>query len=146
MWCFGHQGIDARVVHGRSVGGRGGRGKEEGGFLRRGDMSPFNAGIFLKGLDNQHAMRPIAPLPRPGRVAEQQTASRKPLRRLESHPQHELGQRQRVALGPWSVRGRAARGAWRFRRHAGSHHRNLGDSKTPIPIKHHSNGSLAPQE
>ena len=123
------------------VAGRGEQMKEVVGFLRTAGptLSPFNAWIFLKGLETLSLL-------------EQQDGIEKVhYAGLKSHPQHELAQRQQRGFGAvvsFEVKG-GKEGAWRFidATRLISITANLGDSKTTITHPSTtSHGRLAPQE
>lgn len=130
-----------RCVGGAVLGSKQVVGTEVFGFLRSAgpSMSPFNAWVFLKGLEtlelrmraHSAAALDIA------RWLERQAGVRKVhYAGLESHPQHELAKRQQRAFGgivAFEVEG-AREGAWRFidATHLMSITANLGDAKTTI--------------
>lgn len=126
------------------------------GFLRTAGptLSPFNAWIFLKGLETlrirmqSHCASALAL----AQWLEQQDGiERVYYAGLASHPQHELAARQQSAFGAvvsFEVRG-GKEGAWRFidATRVISITTNLGDTKTTIahPATT-SHGRLSPQE
>ena len=130
-----------RCVGGAVLGSKQVVGTEVFGFLRSAgpSMSPFNAWVFLKGLEtlelrmraHSAAALDIA------RWLERQAGVRKVhYAGLESHPQHELAKRQQRGFGgivAFEVEG-AREGAWRFidATHLMSITANLGDAKTTI--------------
>ena len=130
-----------RCVGGAVLGSKQVVGTDVFGFLRSAgpSMSPFNAWVFLKGLEtlelrmraHSAAALDIA------RWLERQAGVRKVhYAGLESHPQHELAKRQQRAFGgivAFEVEG-AREGAWRFidATHLMSITANLGDAKTTI--------------
>ena len=145
---------------GRSMGGvvAGSRKLMEGvvGFLRTAGptLSPFNAWIFLKGLETLR-VRMQAHCAAAQDVAEwleqQPGIERVYYAGLASHPQHELAKRQQKGFGAvvsFEVKGNKA-AAWRFidATRMISITTNLGDTKTTIahPATT-SHGRLSPQE
>lgn len=145
---------------GRSMGGvvAGSRKLMEGvvGFLRTAGptLSPFNAWIFLKGLETLR-VRMQAHCAAAQDVAEwleqQPGIERVHYAGLASHPQHELAKRQQKGFGAvvsFEVKGDKA-AAWRFidATRMISITTNLGDTKTTIahPATT-SHGRLSPQE
>lgn len=145
---------------GRSMGGvvAGSRKLMEGvvGFLRTAGptLSPFNAWIFLKGLETLR-VRMQAHCAAAQDVAEwleqQPGIERVYYAGLASHPQHELAKRQQKGFGAvvsFEVKGDKA-AAWRFidATRMISITTNLGDTKTTIahPATT-SHGRLSPQE
>ena len=138
------------------VAGRGELMKEIVGFLRTAGptLSPFNAWIFLKGLEtlNLRMRAHCASAQALAEWLEQQDGVEKVhYAGLKSHPQHELAQRQQRGFGAvvsFEVKG-GKEGAWRFidATRLISITANLGDSKTTIthPATT-SHGRLAPQE
>ncbi|UUC52023.1 O-succinylhomoserine sulfhydrylase [Pseudomonas citronellolis] len=145
---------------GRSMGGvvAGSRKLMEGvvGFLRTAGptLSPFNAWIFLKGLETLR-VRMQAHCAAAQDVAEwleqQPGIERVYYAGLPSHPQHELAKRQQKGFGAvvsFEVKGDKA-AAWRFidATRMISITTNLGDTKTTIahPATT-SHGRLSPQE
>ena len=155
--AFGHQYIDGQ---GRSMGGvvAGRKAQMEGvvGFLRTAGptLSPFNAWIFLKGLETLRVRMQAhcASALELARWLEQQPGiERVYYAGLESHPQHELAKRQQSAFGAvvsFEVAG-GSDAAWRFidATRVISITTNLGDTKTTIahPATT-SHGRLSPQE
>ena len=126
------------------------------GFLRTAGptLSPFNAWIFLKGLETLR-VRMQAHCAGAQAVAEwleqQPGIERVYYSGLASHPQHELAKRQQKGFGAvvsFEVRGDKA-AAWRFidATRMISITTNLGDTKTTIahPATT-SHGRLSPQE
>ncbi|WP_095093382.1 O-succinylhomoserine sulfhydrylase [Pseudomonas sp. Irchel 3A5] len=145
---------------GRSMGGvvagRSEQMKEVVGFLRTAGptLSPFNAWIFLKGLEtlNLRMRAHCASALELAEWLEQQDGIEKVhYAGLESHPQHALAKRQQKAFGAvlsFEVKG-GKDGAWRFidATRLISITANLGDSKTTITHPSTtSHGRLAPQE
>ncbi|BBP81978.1 MULTISPECIES: O-succinylhomoserine sulfhydrylase [Pseudomonas] len=145
---------------GRSMGGvvAGRKAQMEGvvGFLRTAGptLSPFNAWIFLKGLETLRVRMQAhcASALELARWLEQQPGiERVYYAGLESHPQHELAKRQQSAFGAvvsFEVAG-GKDAAWRFidATRVISITTNLGDTKTTIahPATT-SHGRLSPQE
>ncbi|MCD5972908.1 O-succinylhomoserine sulfhydrylase [Pseudomonas quasicaspiana] len=145
---------------GRSMGGvvagRSEQMKEVVGFLRTAGptLSPFNAWIFLKGLEtlNLRMRAHCASALELAQWLEQQDGIEKVhYAGLESHPQHALAKCQQKAFGAvlsFEVKG-GKEGAWRFidATRLISITANLGDSKTTITHPSTtSHGRLAPQE
>ncbi|SDH42134.1 O-succinylhomoserine sulfhydrylase [Pseudomonas panipatensis] len=145
---------------GRAMGGvvAGRRAQMEGvvGFLRTAGptLSPFNAWIFLKGLETLR-VRMQAHCAASQQIAEwleqQPGIERVYYSGLASHPQHELAKRQQKGFGAvvsFEVKGDKA-AAWRFidATRMISITTNLGDTKTTIahPATT-SHGRLSPQE
>ncbi|MNN44615.1 O-succinylhomoserine sulfhydrylase [compost metagenome] len=145
---------------GRSMGGvvAGRRAQMEAvvGFLRTAGptLSPFNAWIFLKGLETLR-VRMQAHCAGAQQIAEwleqQPGIERVYYSGLPSHPQHELAKRQQKGFGAvvsFEVKGDKA-AAWRFidATRMISITTNLGDTKTTIahPATT-SHGRLSPQE
>ncbi|WP_374439603.1 O-succinylhomoserine sulfhydrylase [Pseudomonas panipatensis] len=145
---------------GRTMGGvvAGRRAQMEGvvGFLRTAGptLSPFNAWIFLKGLETLR-VRMQAHCAASQQIAEwleqQAGIERVYYSGLASHPQHELAKRQQKGFGAvvsFEVKGDKA-AAWRFidATRMISITTNLGDTKTTIahPATT-SHGRLSPQE
>ncbi|MBV6287765.1 O-succinylhomoserine sulfhydrylase [Pseudomonas aegrilactucae] len=138
------------------VAGRSEHMKEVVGFLRTAgpSLSPFNAWIFLKGLEtlNLRMRAHCANAQALAEWLEQQDGIEKVhYAGLQSHPQHELAKRQMRGYGAvvsFEVKG-GKEGAWRFidATRLISITANLGDSKTTIthPATT-SHGRLAPQE
>ena len=138
------------------VAGRGEQMKEVVGFLRTAGptLSPFNAWIFLKGLETL-SLRMKAHCANAQALAEwleqQDGIEKVHYAGLKSHPQHELAQRQQRGFGAvvsFEVKG-GKEGAWRFidATRLISITANLGDSKTTITHPSTtSHGRLAPQE
>lgn len=145
---------------GRSMGGvvagRAEQMKEVVGFLRTAGptLSPFNAWIFLKGLETLR-IRMQAHCASAQQLAEwleqQPGIEQVYYAGLPSHPQHELARRQQSGFGAvvsFEVRG-GKEAAWRFidATRVISITTNLGDTKTTIahPATT-SHGRLSPQE
>ncbi|MNQ71564.1 O-succinylhomoserine sulfhydrylase [compost metagenome] len=138
------------------VAGRSEHMKEVVGFLRTAgpSLSPFNAWIFLKGLEtlNLRMRAHCANAQVLAEWLEQQDGIEKVhYAGLQSHPQHELAKRQMRGFGAvvsFEVKG-GKEGAWRFidATRLISITANLGDSKTTIthPATT-SHGRLSPQE
>lgn len=138
------------------VAGRSEHMKEVVGFLRTAgpSLSPFNAWIFLKGLEtlNLRMRAHCANAQALAEWLEQQDGIEKVhYAGLPSHPQHALAKRQMRGFGAvvsFEVKG-GKEGAWRFidATRLISITANLGDSKTTIthPATT-SHGRLAPQE
>lgn len=126
------------------------------GFLRTGgtSMSPFNAWVFLKGLetlDLRMRAQSAAALELACWLEQQEGVERVYYSGLPSHPQHELASRQQSAYGgvvAFEVRGGRDE-AWRFidATRMVSITGNLGDVKTtithPATTTH---GRLSPEE
>jgi len=138
------------------VAGRSEQMKEVVGFLRTAGptLSPFNAWIFLKGLEtlNLRMKAHCANAQALAEWLEQQDGIEKVhYAGLKSHPQHELAQRQQRGFGAvvsFEVKG-GKEGAWRFidATRLISITANLGDSKTTITHPSTtSHGRLAPAE
>lgn len=110
-----------RCVGGALVGNRELIGKEALGFLRTAgpSMSPFNAWVFLKGLETlELRMRAhsAAALEVATWLERQPKVKRVHYAGLNSHPQHELAKRQQSGFGgiiAFEVAGERA-GAWQF--------------------------------
>ncbi|MET0985817.1 MAG: O-succinylhomoserine sulfhydrylase [Steroidobacteraceae bacterium] len=130
-----------RCVGGAVLGSKQIVGTDVFGFLRSAgpSMSPFNAWVFLKGLETLE-LRMRAHSAAALEIAswlEQQAGVRKVhYAGLESHPQHELAKRQQRGFGgivAFEVEG-AREGAWRFidATRLMSITANLGDAKTTI--------------
>ncbi len=111
------------------------------GFLRTAgpSMSPFNAWVFLKGLETL-GLRMRAHSENAGRIAawlrEQEALEKIYYPGLPDHPQHELAKSQQSGFGgiiSFTVRGGKA-AAWKFIDHTRlfSITANLGDSKSTI--------------
>ena len=138
------------------VAGRGEQMKEVVGFLRTAGptLSPFNAWIFLKGLETL-GLRMKAHCANAQALAEwleqQDGVEKVHYAGLKSHPQHDLATRQQRGFGAvvsFEVRG-GKEGAWRFidATRLISITANLGDSKTTITHPSTtSHGRLSPQE
>ena len=126
------------------------------GFLRTAGptLSPFNAWIFLKGLETLRIRMQAhcaSALALAQWLEQQDGIERVYYAGLASHPQHELAARQQSAFGAvvsFEVRG-GKEGAWRFidATRVISITTNLGDTKTTIahPATT-SHGRLSPQE
>ena len=138
------------------VAGRKDQMKEVVGFLRTAGptLSPFNAWIFLKGLEtlNLRMRAHCAGAQELAEWLEQQDGIEKVhYAGLESHPQHALAKRQMSGFGAvvsFEVKG-GKEGAWRFidATRLISITANLGDSKTTITHPSTtSHGRLTPQE
>jgi O-succinylhomoserine sulfhydrylase len=130
-----------RCIGGAVVGDAERVGKEVFGFLRTAGptMSPFNAWVFLKGLETLR-LRMRAHCDNAQRVAEwleaQPQVERVYYPGLEAHPQHELARRQQDGFGgvvSFEVRG-GQEAAWRVvdATRMISITANLGDAKTTI--------------
>ena len=130
-----------RCVGGAVVGSKEFVGKEVFGFLRTAgpSMSPFNAWVFLKGLEtlqlrmNAHS---AAALQLAAWLEQQPGVQRVHYAGLRSHPQYELACRQQSAFSgiiAFEVRG-GRQGAWKFidATRLMSITANLGDTKTTI--------------
>ena len=130
-----------RCVGGAVVGSKEFVGKEVFGFMRTAgpSMSPFNAWVFLKGLEtlqlrmNAHS---AAALQLAAWLEQQPGVQRVHYAGLTSHPQHELARRQQSAFSgiiAFEVRG-GRQGAWKFidATRLMSITANLGDTKTTI--------------
>jgi len=138
------------------VAGRGEQMKEVVGFLRTAGptLSPFNAWIFLKGLETL-GLRMKAHCANAQALAEwleqQDGIEKVHYAGLKSHPQHDLAVRQQRGFGAvvsFEVKG-GKEGAWRFidATRLISITANLGDSKTTITHPSTtSHGRLSPQE
>jgi O-succinylhomoserine sulfhydrylase len=130
-----------RVVGGAVVGSKEFVGKEVFGFLRTAgpSMSPFNAWVFLKGLETlELRMRAhsAAALELARWLEQQPKVKRVHYAGLPSHPQHELATRQQTGFGgiiAFEVRGERA-AAWRFvdATRMVSITANLGDVKSTL--------------
>ncbi len=130
-----------RCVGGAIVGSKDLVGKEAFGFLRTAgpSMSPFNAWVFLKGLETlELRMRAhsAAALELAGWLEQQPGVSRVHYAGLTSHPQHELAKRQQSGYGgiiAFEVEGGRAE-AWAFvdATRMVSITANLGDVKTTL--------------
>ena len=128
-----------RCVGGAIVGSEQMVGKEVFGFLRTAGpcMSPFNAWVFLKGLETlELRMRAhsSAALELAQWLESQPQVVKVHYAGLKSHPQHELATRQQSAFGgivAFEVKGERA-GAWAFidAMRVMSITANLGDAKT----------------
>ncbi|UVL28042.1 O-succinylhomoserine sulfhydrylase [Pseudomonas donghuensis] len=138
------------------VAGRSEQMKEVVGFLRTAgpSLSPFNAWIFLKGLETLN-LRMRAHCANAQALAEwleqQEGIDKVHYAGLQSHPQHELAKQQMSGFGAvvsFEVKG-GKEGAWRFidATRLISITANLGDSKTTITHPGTtSHGRLSPQE
>ncbi|MDG4596148.1 MAG: O-succinylhomoserine sulfhydrylase [Candidatus Contendobacter sp.] len=145
-----------RCVGGAVVGDRQRVGADIYGFLRTAGptMSPFNAWVFLKGLETLHLrMRACSEsaLQLAGWLEAQPAVERVYYPGLPSHPQHELAKRQQAAFGgivSFEVRG-GRQAAWNLidATRLLSITANLGDAKStithPATTTH---GRLTPQE
>lgn len=145
-----------RCVGGAVVGDRQRVGVDIYGFLRTAGptMSPFNAWVFLKGLETLHLrMRACSEsaLRLAGWLETQPAVERVYYPGLSSHPQHELAKRQQSGFGgivSFELRG-GREAAWALidRTRLISITANLGDAKTtithPATTTH---GRLTPQE
>jgi O-succinylhomoserine sulfhydrylase len=130
-----------RVVGGAIVGNKEFVGKEVFGFLRTAgpSMSPFNAWVFLKGLETlELRMRAhsAAALHLAQWLEQQPKVTRVSYAGLLSHPQHELAKRQQTGFGgiiAFEVEG-GRQGAWSFidATRMVSITANLGDVKTTL--------------
>ncbi len=130
-----------RMVGGAVVGSKELVGKEVFGFMRTAgpSMSPFNAWVFLKGLETlELRMRAhsIAALELAGWLEQQPQVQRVSYAGLTSHPQHQLAALQQSAFGgiiAFEVRG-GRDAAWRFvdATRMVSITANLGDVKTTL--------------
>jgi O-succinylhomoserine sulfhydrylase len=141
---------------GGAVCGRSKEMNEVLGYLRTAGstLSPFNAWIFLKGLETLN-LRMRAHCANALALAEwleqQEGVEKVHYAGLASHPQHELAKRQQRGFGAvvsFEVKG-GKEGAWRFidATRLISITANLGDSKTTITHPSTtSHGRLAPQE
>ncbi len=138
------------------VAGRSEQMKEVVGFIRTAgpSLSPFNAWIFLKGLEtlNLRMRAHCANAQALAEWLEQQDGIEKVhYAGLPSHPQHELAKRQMKGFGAvvsFEVKG-GKEGAWRFidATRLISITANLGDAKTTITHPGTtSHGRLSPQE
>ena len=138
------------------VAGRSEQMKEVVGFIRTAgpSLSPFNAWIFLKGLEtlNLRMRAHCANAQELAEWLEQQDGIEKVhYAGLQSHPQHELAKRQMKGFGAvvsFEVKG-GKEGAWRFidATRLISITANLGDAKTTITHPGTtSHGRLSPQE
>jgi O-succinylhomoserine sulfhydrylase len=130
-----------RCVGGAVLGSKQLVGTDVFGFLRTAgpSMSPFNAWVFLKGLETlELRMRAhsAAALEIARWLERQEGVLKVHYAGLESHPQHELAKRQQSGFGgivAFEVEGGRA-GAWRFidATRLMSITANLGDAKTTI--------------
>ncbi|HEU4600578.1 MAG TPA: O-succinylhomoserine sulfhydrylase [Steroidobacteraceae bacterium] len=130
-----------RCVGGAIVGNEQMVGKEVFAFLRSAgpSMSPFNAWVFLKGLetlDLRMRAHSAAALQLAQWLEQQPDVRKVHYAGLASHPQHELAKRQQSAFGgilAFEVKGERA-GAWAFidATKIMSITANLGDAKTTI--------------
>lgn len=110
-----------RCVGGALVGNKELIGKEAFGFLRTAgpSMSPFNAWVFLKGLETlelRMCAHSAAALELAVWLEQQSQVRRVHYAGLRSHPQHELARRQQSGFGgiiAFEVEG-GRTGAWRF--------------------------------
>jgi O-succinylhomoserine sulfhydrylase len=116
-------------------------GKDVFAFMRTAgpSMSPFNAWVFLKGLETlalRMRAHDAAALAVARRLAEHPKVERVHYAGLESHPQHELARRQQRGFGPvvsFDVRG-GKDAAWRTidATRLCSITANLGDTRSTI--------------
>jgi O-succinylhomoserine sulfhydrylase len=130
-----------RCVGGAVVGSKELVGKEVLGFLRTAgpSLSPFNAWIFLKGLETlelRMKAHSAAALELATWLEQQPGVTRVHYAGLKSHPQHELARRQQTGFSgiiAFEVSGERV-GAWAFIDHIRlmSITANLGDVKTTI--------------
>lgn len=130
-----------RCVGGAVVGDAERVGKEVFGFLRTAGptMSPFNAWVFLKGLETlrlRMAAHCASAMALASWLEDQPQVSRVYYPGLTSHPQHELARRQQADFGgivAFDVRG-GREAAWRVvdGTRLISITANLGDAKTTI--------------
>lgn len=130
-----------RVVGGAVVGGKQLVGSEVFGFLRTAgpSMSPFNAWVFLKGLETlelRMKAHSVAAMELATWLERQPGVARVHYAGLPSHPQHALAARQQTAFGgiiAFEVQG-GREAAWRFidATRLVSITANLGDVKTTI--------------
>ena len=130
-----------RCVGGAVVGGRELVGRDVFGFLRSAgpSMSPFNAWVFLKGLETlslRMRAHSTAALELARWLEQQKGIERVFYAGLASHPQHELAKSQQSAFGgivSFQVAG-GQEAAWRFidATRVMSITANLGDAKTTI--------------
>lgn len=130
-----------RCVGGAVVGSAELVGKEVFGFLRAAgpSMSPFNAWVFLKGLETlglRMRAHSDAALTLARWLEQQPTVTKVHYAGLESHPQHALARRQQSGFGgivAFEV-GKGREGAWAFidATRLMSITANLGDTKTTI--------------
>jgi O-succinylhomoserine sulfhydrylase len=130
-----------RAVGGAVVGSKAFVGKEVWGFMRTvgPTMSPFNAWIFLKGLETlelRMQAHSSAALELATWLQHQPKVKRVHYAGLATHPQHELAKRQQAAFGgliALEVEG-GREGAWRFvdATKLMSITANLGDVKTTL--------------
>ena len=145
-----------RCIGGAVVGDKKNVGEEVFGFLRTAgpSMSPFNAWVFLKGLETLN-IRMKAHCENAGELAEflqaHPAVTRVYYPGLASHPQHELAKRQQSGFGgivSFEVKG-GKEGAWKVVDNTQllSITANLGDTKTtithPATTTH---GRLTPEE
>lgn len=130
-----------RCIGGAVVGNRETVGKEVWGFLRTAGstMSPFNAWVFLKGLETlelRMKAHSAAALKIAAWLEEQPKIKRVYYAGLASHPQHKLAAKQQTAFGgivSFELQGERD-AAWRFidATQLMSITANLGDTKTTI--------------
>ena len=130
-----------RCVGGALVGSRQLVGADAFGFIRTAgpSMSPFNAWVFLKGLETlELRMRAhsAAALEIARWLEQQPRVKRVHYAGLESHPQHAIAKRQQAAFGgiiAFEVEGER-RGAWQFvdATKLMSITANLGDTKSTL--------------
>lgn len=130
-----------RVVGGAVVGSKAFVGSDVFGFLRTAgpSMSPFNAWVFLKGLETlelRMKAHSAAALELAQWLEQQPQVARVHYAGLKSHPQHLLAARQQTAFGgiiAFEVKGERE-AAWRFidATRMVSITANLGDVKTTL--------------
>lgn len=130
-----------RAVGGAVVGNKELVGKDVFGFLRTAgpSMSPFNAWVFLKGLETlelRMKAHSAAAMELAQWLEKQPKVNRVHYAGLPSHPQHELARRQQSAFGgiiAFEV-ANGREGAWRFvdATRLLSITANLGDTKSTI--------------
>lgn len=130
-----------RVVGGAIVGSKAFVGNDVFGFLRTAgpSMSPFNAWVFLKGLETlqlRMQAHSAAALQLAQWLEEQPRVKRVNYAGLPSHPQHDLAKRQQTGFGgiiALEVEG-GRQGAWNFidATRLVSITANLGDVKTTL--------------
>jgi O-succinylhomoserine sulfhydrylase len=145
-----------RCIGGAVVGAQDVVGEGVFGFLRTAGpaMSPFNAWVFLKGLETLHLRmhaHSAAAADLAGWLSEQEQVIRVHYPGLASHPQHSLARQQHSAHGgivSFEVRG-GRQAAWRFidATEVCSITANLGDTKTTITHPASTtHGRLTPEE
>jgi len=145
-----------RCIGGAVVGARDVVGEGVFGFLRTAgpSMSPFNAWVFLKGLETLH-LRMQAHSASAAEIADwlagQEQVVRVHYPGLASHPQHSLARQQHTAHGgivSFELRG-GRQAAWRFidATEVFSITANLGDAKSTITHPASTtHGRLSPEE